>query len=141
METIVLSGFLIALSIEDIRWKEVHSWLLYAFLISGIFVWCVNGQISVFEFAGGIASGGVIWLMSRVMPDRIGSADGIVYASTGAFMGLTHNLMLIIFSAFLAGVGAVFAMTVLKRGRDDTMPLIPFVAAGYALLVLIMERI
>lgn len=130
METVILLVFLVILSIEDIRWKEVHSILLYAFLASGIIVWFIKGQVSFYEFAGGIICGMLIMLLSGILPDRIGDADGIVFAATGAYLGLTHNLLLMITSTVLAGIGSMIAITVLKKDGDDTLPLIPFIVAG-----------
>lgn len=140
METVILLVFLVILSIEDIRWKEVHSMILYAFLASGIVVWFIKGQVSFYEFAGGIVCGMVLYIFSMAMPERLGSADGIVLASTGAFLGLTQNLALIVISTIYAGAGSLFAVTVMRRDRDETLPLIPFIAAGCVTLAIIKER-
>lgn len=135
---IIMLVFLGILSIEDIIWKEVHSILLYAFLASGIVIWFITGQVSFYEFAGGLICGCVLCIISRMLPGRLGSADGIVYAATGAYLGLTHNLFLMIVSTILAGMGSLFAVIVLHKNNDETMPLIPYIAAG-AGMMFIME--
>ena len=138
MEAVIMLGFLMILSVEDIRWKEVHSILLYAFLTSGIVVWFIRGQVTFYEFAGGIACGGMLWIISQIMPEKLGNADGIVFAATGAYLGLLHNLFLMMVSMILAGLGSLVAVVILRRSGDDTMPLIPYIAAGQA-VIMIME--
>lgn len=140
IETIVMLVFLIVLSVEDIRWKEVHSICLYAFLASGILVWIIRGQVSFYEFLGGIACGVVLWGFARFRPETVGEADGIVFAATGTFIGLTHNLFLIIVSTVLAGFGSLSAVAVLGKDRDDTLPLIPFILAGYMIMLILEKR-
>lgn len=137
LKWLALLLFLGVLSVEDIRYREVHSAILYAFMVSGIILWIIRGQFSVLELAGGMLCGGIIWICSMAMPDRIGSADGIVFAATGAFLGLMDNLRVMMISALLAGTGALIAVTVFKKDRDGEMPFIPYVLAGCMVLAFI----
>lgn len=136
---ILMLAFLVVLGIEDICWQAVHDIILYGFLICGIAIWFIYGEVSFYEFAGGIICGGVLWICSRMDPGRLGCADGIVFAATGAFLGLMQNLLLMTISMFLAGVGSLFAVAVLKKKKDDTMPLIPYIAVG-AVIICVMKK-
>lgn len=133
-ELIIVMAFLVVLSIEDIMWKEVHLVLLLAFLLSGCVYFGIVRQMNTDEFIGGMLVGGMVFLAASSGND-LGSADGITLAATGAFLGLRMNLALVIISAFLAGIGAVVEKVFFKGKGRNTLPLIPFIAAGEAILI------
>lgn len=133
-ELIIVMVFLLVLSIEDIMWKEVHVIILLVFLLSGCVYFGIVRQVATEEFIGGMMVGGTVFLIS-VCGNDLGSADGITLAATGAFLGLRMNLALVMISAFLAGIGAA-VKKILFKGKDrNTLPLIPFIAAGEAILI------
>lgn len=133
-ELIIVLLILAVLSIEDIRWKEVHVVLLTAFFISGCLYYLIVRQFDLDVFLGGIVSGAVILIFSLLSKETIGSADGIVFASTGAFLGLYENLALILLSVLSAGIGGGVSVLFFKRKGGELMPLIPFIAVGTVIL-------
>lgn len=133
---IVMLAFLVVLSVEDVCEKRVHTIILYAFLATGIVMWFITGNPDLPEFVGGMVAGGMVWIFSCLAPDRLGCADGMVFTATGIFLGLTGNIILMTVSMLLAGAGSLFAVVIMKKDRDDTMPLIPFIAAGAVVLMM-----
>lgn len=134
-ELLIVMAFLTVLSVEDIRWKEVHLSLLVSFFAGGCIYFLIVRQFSVDEFFGGIVSGAVVLLFSLYTKGALGSADGIVFTSTGAFLGLYDNMRLLLISTFMAGVGGLVAAVIFKRKGGNQMPLIPFITAGAAVLI------
>lgn len=133
-ELVIVFLILIVLSIEDIRWKEVHAALLFAFFGGGCIYYLIVRQFDLDMFIGGIVSGAVILLLSLISREKLGNADGIVFASTGAFLGLNENLALILLSILSAGIGGGVMAFIFKRKGEESMPLIPFIAVGTAIL-------
>lgn len=134
-ELLIVMIFLVVLSIEDILWKEVHLVLLLAFFTGGCLYYLIVRQMNMYEFFGGLVSGAVVLLFSFCTKEELGSADGMVFVSTGAFLGLTENLLLIITSAFLAGIGGTVAAVIFKKKGKKRIPLIPFITAGTAVFI------
>ncbi|MQN02074.1 MAG: hypothetical protein DUD27_02785 [Lachnospiraceae bacterium] len=130
-EIFIVMAFLVVLSVEDIIWKEVHLAILLAFFTSGCLYYFIVRQFSADEFFGGIVSGAFILVLSLCFNGVIGSADGIVFASTGAFLGLYDNLLLILLSVFVAGIGGEIAIIFFKCDKETALPLIPFITAGF----------
>ena len=56
-ELVIVFLILIVLSIEDIRWKEVHAALLLAFFGGGCIYYLIVRQFDLDIFIGGIVSG------------------------------------------------------------------------------------
>ncbi|MGN0241070.1 MAG: prepilin peptidase [Candidatus Weimeria sp.] len=133
-ELVIVLLILVVLSIEDIRWKEVHAALLLAFFIAGCLYYLIVRQFDPDVFLGGIVTGALITLLSLLSKEKIGSADGIVFASTGAFLGLYENLALILLSLLSAGIGGGVMAFIFKRKGGESLPLIPFIAVGTAIL-------
>lgn len=138
MERMIMLSLLLALSIEDIKEREVHQVLLYIFMASGLAAFFISRRLTVADAAGGVACGLIIWLFSRLCPETMGEADGMVIASTGVYLGLAGNICLIFTSSLLAGAAAFIAAAFLKKGKDYKLPFIPFITAG-ALITLLLE--
>lgn len=128
---IIFAGYMIALSIMDIRWKKVR----IEFLLAGIFpaaagVLCA-GKFSAILTAGGIAVGIIFLIISRITREAFGYGDSILIVIMGGMIGF-WNILSILMAAFLMASGySAFLLIVRKFSRKSSFPFIPFLTVSY----------
>lgn len=131
MEMLSLLGVLGALSVEDIKKKKVSIVVLALAGIAGILMHLQFARISIWNILGGVTVGAVMYGVSILSREKIGKGDAILIAVTGIYLGFWGNIILLWVSSVLAGMGGVFALVLLKKGREFEIPFIPFVFVAY----------
>ena len=135
VQIFLLGGYLLFLSVEDIRRKKVPVWALAAALVLSPLFWLFREE-ETGTFLLGIIPGAVLVLISFVSRGGIGLADAAVIIILGINMGLAPVLMLVIISF---GLIALFSGGMLIAGRlrlKSTLPYIPFAFLGYIITVI-----
>lgn len=135
VQIFLLGGYLLFLSVEDIRRKKVPIWALAAALAVSPLFWLFKEE-DVGTFLLGIIPGAVLILISFVSRGGIGLADAAVVIILGINTGLTSVLMAVTISF---GLIALFSGGMLIAGKlrlKSTLPYIPFAFLGYVITVI-----
>lgn len=128
---IIIAGYLLVLSIIDVRWKRVSvRGLLVLLGIAGTLqVFC--GRNTPLEVAAGGICGGLFLLLSRWTKESFGYGDSILILSLGILSG-GWNILWILFAAFF--LSAVYGGIMIfrkKYTRKSSFPFVPFLTLAY----------
>lgn len=137
----VLSGiicicYLIILSVQDVRNKNVSLRLLLIGLLVSILYQLIWSESSLLLCAAGAAVGVGFIGISKVTKEGIGYGDSILILTLGIYMGLWEVIYLLIISFLLSAVFSMGVLTVCHYNRKKSIPFIPFLTVGYILLFL-----
>ena len=131
MAALVLLG---ANAIQDARKREMLPWatLLGALLGGGL---AYRQGIRPAEFAFGLAAGLCLMGLSGLSKGAVGMGDGLVVTALGCLLRWER-----VWESLLAGLllcaGAAFLCLAGKRGKEQTLPFLPFLLAGHLLCLL-----
>ena len=120
-------------TVRDIREREVDIGVPTAYGIVAFAYNLIPGRGNISECIGGALLGGVVLIAALLKRESIGLGDGIMLIITGTALGAHLNLILIIRTVLLAGVGALIILIIRKRRKvaADTMPLMPYILLSY----------
>lgn len=88
-------------------------------------------EVSGYERAGGVLVGILMAGLSFATRGGIGMGDAILLCVTGIGFGFSFNLSLTFIGIVMAGVMCGVLLAMKKVGRKDSVPLVPFLFAGY----------
>lgn len=80
--------------------------------------------------------GGMLFLAAKFTREQIGFGDALVFLMTGVFLNFIQNLILLAGTLLLAGIVSLGWLVLEKKGRDDSVAMMPFTLAAYVLFVL-----
>jgi len=80
--------------------------------------------------------GGVLFLVAKITGEQVGIGDALVFFVTGIFLDFVQNLTLLIGTFLLVGSISLVWLIRKKKGRDDSVAMMPFTLAAYVLFVL-----
>ena len=132
---VLVAVYLIVMSVVDIRKKEILLWpgILCLGLVGTTRL--VAG-IHPVGIGLGVGIGVMLYGVSRITRGGIGGADALVYAVTGATIGFTRNLELLLISLILAALVGGLLLLIRKAGLKTRMPFVPFTLVSYGLVLL-----
>lgn len=126
---------LLYLGVEDIRRRELASLQI---LIMGALGLALSFFCGAWKGPGMLLSylpGIVFLLIAHVCRECIGYGDGLVILCLGAYLSLGQILELCMVALTLAGLVALGLILVAHKGRRATLPFVPFLLAGYLILM------
>ena len=131
-------GYLIPLTIADIRRRRLPLWLLAAGLGAGLLLragMILMGQEELSrdaaEYLPGLIPGALLWLLSRVSKGAIGSGDGACLITLAVWVPLWDLLGILLIALLLAGIGGSIWVIVRKKNFRSELPFLPFLLAAY----------
>lgn len=133
LKYVILGIGLFAASVRDVRRHMV--WVPGMVLLGGAGVLSAMISFNWQEVLCGILPGILLYGLSRVSRGAIGEGDALVFAVCGIYLGLEKDLLLLWLSLFLAMLAGSFLLLRKKGNRKTRIPLVPFVAAGYMILL------
>ena len=80
--------------------------------------------------------GGVLLLIAVFTKEQIGVGDAYLFCVTGIFLDYMQNLTLLLGTLFLTGLFCIGSFLLKKKGKNDTVAMIPFTLTAYVLFVL-----
>ena len=102
----------------DVRERRLPNWLTLPLLLSGLAYWAVAGGFSGLASAlGGASLVGLPYLLLFVLA-RGGAGDVKMMAGVGAWLGIVHGLVALVFVALAGGVLAVAVGLARGHGRS-----------------------
>jgi len=134
MEKVLMGGWLLTVSVLDIRFRRVPIWLL---IVGGVFaavlVWCGSGgePVGYHEAVRGMMPG-MLLLAVAYGTKRAGMGDGIALMALGVISG---NSIFPIFglSMFFIAFFSLVLLVLRRAGRNTQIPYLPFLAAAWCL--------
>ena len=132
---ILTTVWLIAMSIVDIRNRQVPLWMLMvqAVLAAGMLMWGgINGELSI----GGICRAfipGLILVAIALSTKKAGWADGVVLLLLGAQTGYENCMVAVLMALFIMAALSAVLLVFHKVKKDTRLPFIPFLTMGWVL--------
>jgi len=127
----IIMGFLAVLSVFDIKRKEIPILLLIFMGVAVLFFRIFLIKKSLTDFWGGIVVGGLFLMGSKVTKEAIGYGDSLSILALGGFTGGMAVVEIVMWASVGASLISLFVC--MKNGwrRKNTLPFLPFLAAGY----------
>ena len=132
---IVFLSVLCFLAYQDYRKREVSLAVIIIWGVFGVIFRLTNGETQWLSVLAGAGIGGVFLLLSIVTKGKVGAGDAWILAVSGVYLEFWENLNMCILALYLAGVGALLWYWMKRCKRTDTMPFVPFLLAGYLILL------
>lgn len=128
-------GIMLPAVYEDIKHHSFHflpclSVAVVNLLYILIFFRSVPGQLALWMIEGAVP-GILLALLSSVTGRWIGEGDCLLLMLTGVFKGWQFVLSMLFFSFLLIFIMAVLMMMFREFDRTITLPMVPFLVAGY----------
>lgn len=132
----VCMGYLLGLSVCDIRKRNISVWLLFVGFVLAVCSQLIWKETSGRLCLAGALTGGVFLMISKVTGEAIGYGDSILILILGIYMGIWDLLLLLTTAFFLAAVFAVIALGLRHFQKKTVIPFIPFLGVGYFIILL-----
>lgn len=127
----LFTGYLLVLSVMDIRWKKLH----LLFLMSGLLLvaagFFTDREIPFLLLTAGAGVGILFFIISRITRESFGYGDSILILIMGAFLGFWNILSLLLLAFSMAAIFSVILLTGKKFSRKSSFPFVPFLTAAY----------
>lgn len=137
MESIGMLGMLGVMSLEDIKRKRVGMVLPLVMAMAGIVFHMVWQKQSIYDIFGGFLIGAAMLLISHVSSGAVGSGDAVLFMVTGIYLGFFINMALLFISLVLAAFFGLFGIIRGRFTRKSRLPFLPFVLAGYVVILIV----
>ncbi len=131
---IICIGMLAGLSVTDLKSRRISgSVLILGSILAAVYL-ALAGREHLWAAMGGLAVGLVFVLVSRVTGEQLGYGDSWLLCILGVYLGV-WNLLEVLCISWIGVAAAAAAVLMLRRyRRGTTLPLVPFLAAGYAVM-------
>lgn len=133
---LVLLLFLAGAAIMDVREQKIPLVYIAGGFAAGVILQLITREMKFYEVAGGCLLGGTLVLAAFLSRQEIGYGDGLMFAATGGFLGFVRNLTLMLTSFLLVFLCAGILL-ILKKKRHFRIPFVPFVFAGFLLILVL----
>lgn len=131
---IICMGMLAGLSVTDLKCRRISGSMLIlgSALAAGYIVFA--GRDCVRLAMGGLLVGFIFVLVSKVTREQLGYGDSWLLCILGVYLGI-WNLLELLFTAWMAvALAAIIALATHRCRRGTTLPMVPFIAVGYAVM-------
>lgn len=127
-------GFLISLSVEDIRLRKVSNQLL---LMAGVLAAgyrLLGDKLSLAQLLGGIGIGILFFVIGYVTREAVGYGDCWLIGILGVFLGVTQLIEVLCIAWGMALLVSVVLLCKKRFSRKTAIPFVPFVAVAYGMV-------
>lgn len=134
MDTVqgMLLVFLVINTIYDLRCRKVLLWSVLVFLITGVCGACLLEQKELLPLFAGLLPGVLLLLMGRLTDGAFGCGDGFVVCVTGIYLGFWMTCEVVLSALFLSALWGIIQIVILRKGKNQEFPWIPFLMMAYA---------
>ena len=128
--------FLIVVAARDIQVKRISVYALITGGLLSVIYQVVEGKMDMLLILGGVLTGGMFLLISRVTREGVGYGDSFLILILGIYLGFYQLLIVLSMAFFLLLCVALPVLWFKKMSRKYTLPFLPFLAGGYLCLIL-----
>ena len=129
---VIVGVILLVLSVWDVRKKTVPVIPVILCVVLVMVYRVFLGEIS--QTLGGIGIGGLILMVSFLSGGAVGGGDALVFGMTGALLGISGNVELLLISLILSGIVSLFFVVIKKKGRKYRIAYVPFIGIAYGFI-------
>ena len=133
---VICIGYLVIVSLLDIRSRKLSVWILALGIGLALTARVICKDMPVVISVAGAAAGMVFLGVGRLTQEAFGYADGLVILALGIYLGIWNLLALLVLAFGMSAIVSAAALALRKFHRKTTMPFIPFLSAGYFILLL-----
>lgn len=129
-------GFLISLSVEDIRLRKVSNQLL---LMAGVLAAgyrLLGERLSLVQLFGGVGIGILFFLLGYVTREAVGYGDCWIIGILGVFLGMTQLIEVLSIAWGMTLLVSVLLLCKKRFSRKAAIPFVPFIALAYGMVFL-----
>jgi prepilin signal peptidase PulO-like enzyme (type II secretory pathway) len=126
-------------SITDIREKRISIIISLIFGAIGIIINIIFNQYNIISILLAMLLGFIMILISKVTKEAIGIGDGIILVVMGLFTGVYNNLLILLYGLILSSIVSCFFLITKKLDKKDKIPFIPYLLAGYIIILAVEE--
>lgn len=130
----VLLGFLFVLAWTDWKRQEISLIVLALSGCCGILLRRAEGNLQWEQIAGGMLVGAGLLLWAFCTRESVGTGDALLFISTGIYLGLWQNLLLLFLSSLCASACGVILLLGKRCTKNGRIPFVPFVLAADVLM-------
>lgn len=131
-------GILLLLSLDDWHSKTIHdSDLLLLFIILALDALLFGQQLWLSHIIGAVIVAAPLFIISHFWPHALGSGDAIFMAIVGFHLGIPAVTYAFCIGILTALGYAVTLITCKRASRSTALPLVPFLAMGTMLTILL----
>ena len=134
----ILLLYLCAAAVLDVRTKELPLLFLAAGGACAIAMQLLSGELTVLQMLCGAIPGLGLLLAARITRQAVGYGDGALLLIPGLFLGLLPTVLLLLCALLIAAGTGIFLMAVKRWKKKQELPFVPFLYAGYILVLLLI---
>ncbi len=122
-------------------WWDWKRWVISRrqgiFVLAAGLVWqMAENHLLTPSVIGGILLGMGAWGFSLATKDQFGRGDALVILCLGIYLGFSESLSVLLWGLLIASIVSVYLLAVKKWSRKQSLPFIPCLTAGYAMMML-----
>lgn len=137
MRSVILLLGLAGLGVEDLRTKQVSSLPILVLAVIGCVLSVISGDWGSWNVLLRFLPGGAMLLLAWMTKESIGYGDAWILLCMGCFMTEIQMMNLCVIALSLSGLFALFLLLVRGKSRKTQIPFVPFLLAGYGIILLI----
>lgn len=127
----VLLFILAGAGYEDFQEKKIHLLIPLAGGVAGILLQVIFRERGVADLLLGSVPGAVFLMISLWGKGVVGGGDGMMLLVCGIYLGFWESIALLFLALWLIGITALFFIVIKRKGKHDSLPFVPFLAAAY----------
>ena len=136
MSRLVCLGFLVWVSVLDIRTRKIPDWLLIPGSILAAAYCILAGNVPIELYIAGLLAGVGFLMVSKFTKEALGYGDSWILCITGTYLGIWKLIEMLLAAWLLLAIAAMVCLTWKKWSRKAALPLAPFLTAGYVIMVI-----
>lgn len=131
---IVLLAGLVIESVFDMKKREIWLPVAVGEIPLLLVMNYLKGNGGIWLWIGSLGIGMLFYMVSRVTRGQLGTGDAVLFAMTGAGLGITDNLILLYLTFACTFLAAAVLWMWRRVGRNYRLPLAPFVLTSYCIM-------
>ena len=133
-EIVLLAGLGI-MSVEDIRKKGIKRLWLIGLGIVGLIFTIADAEVLCVSFLLRFVPGVVFVLLAWETREQIGMGDALLILVMGWYLNAIELVDVCLLAFFIAGLVALVLLVVIKKSKKFELPMVPFIFAGYVVML------
>lgn len=133
---LVLTVWLGIWTVSDIRRRGIARWQVLLVILIGVFWQLLAKKLFSWNVAGGLFLGGLALGFCKASGERFGRGDAMVILCLGLYSGFTISLTIVMLALLSASAVSLYLLLIKRKSRQTAIPFIPFLAAGFAITLI-----
>lgn len=132
VKTVILIGFLVFFSYEDIRERKISNKFVAAMIAVGIILAAVplSAEAFIRSFICAAVTAAAAFLTEKLSKGGLGRGDVFILAATGLYIGGVSMLAVVFMSLLALFLFSVAGLLLKKLNMKSRLPYIPFLLIG-----------